>query len=589
MMREIDYDSDGTVTVEEWRRGGLTTIPLLVLLGFDSDIKEDGSHLWRLRHFNRTAYCNLCLTKLVAGFGRQGLCCSLCKYTVHERCAKGALKNCIASYAKRRTETEMRHHWIEGNCTDRCHRCRKPIRTFDGKHCRWCQVTLHTRCAPAWPVRCDLGRLRFHILPPTSIVPTVLERKESAFAPPSQALLGPGQTPSTSTSTSTSTSNSNSLQPQGFQITPLPHTRPLVVFINPKSGGKQGERLFRKFQYLLNPRQVYNLSAGGPTPGLDFYKEVECVNILCCGGDGTVGWVLDSMDRQGYEAGKRPPVAVLPLGTGNDLARCLAWGGGYENESLAKILERVERASVVSLDRWDLDIRQTHPSDKGDKVPNNVINNYFSIGVDASIAHRFHLMREKHPEKFNNRMKNKLWYFEFGTTETLAATCKNLHEDIEILCDEQSLDLANGAPLEGIAILNIPSIYGGSNLWGGGGSSGLSRTGELSTQDMGDGLLEVVGLDSAMQMGQVKAGLRGSGRRLAQCSSLTIRTKKTFPMQIDGEPWMQPGATIRISHKNQVPMLKAPKSKKANFLVSLIPKGLRRKSSPSRTASNDPD
>lgn len=58
-------------------------------------------------------------------------------------------------------------------------------------------------------------------------------------------------------------------EPRAFIVKPIPSPEviPVIVFINPKSGGNQGHKLLGKFQHLLNPRQVFDLTQGGPKMG----------------------------------------------------------------------------------------------------------------------------------------------------------------------------------------------------------------------------------------------------------------------------------------------------------------------------------
>uniref|UniRef100_A0A8D0KZ35 Diacylglycerol kinase n=1 Tax=Strix occidentalis caurina TaxID=311401 RepID=A0A8D0KZ35_STROC len=352
-----------------------------------------------------------------------------------------------------------------------------------------------------------------------------------------------------------------------FVIKPIssPLMKPLLVFVNPKSGGNQGTKVLQMFMWYLNPRQVFDLSQEGPRDALELYRKVPNLRILACGGDGTVGWILSILDE--LQLSPPPPVAVLPLGTGNDLARTLNWGGGYTDEPVSKILCHVEDGTIVQLDRWNLqvernpDLPQDELEDGARKLPLSVFNNYFSLGFDAHVTLEFHESREANPEKFNSRFRNKMFYAGAAFTDFLQRSSRDLSKHVKVVCDGTDLTpKIQELKFQCIVFLNIPRYCAGTMPWG---NPGDHRDFEPQRHD--DGYIEVIGFTMA-SLAALQVG--GHGERLHQCREVTLLTYKSIPMQVDGEPCRLAPSLIRISLRNQANMVQKSKRRTSMPLLN---------------------
>jgi len=423
----------------------------------------------------------------------------------------------------------MYHHWVRGNlplCSI-CDICNNPCGnqpSLSDYQCMWCHRTVHESfCYNRQDLECDFGRMRELVIPPYSItLKTVGWRGQGKVVV--KEVVHPG----------------------------FSKWSPLLVFANPKSGGYEGANLLKAFRGLLNPAQVIDLSEISPEVALEFCNLLPDVEfrVLICGGDGTIGWVLNAIEK--LKLSRPPYTAILPLGTGNDLAAVLHWGKKYLGDvhEIEDVLYDIEEADLVELDRWKVNICSEGLFHVKSSPAEFKMNSYLSVGCDAQVVLNFHKHRESQPSLFKNRLINKLMYFIYGSKDVIAQECKNLHERLELELDGKRIELPN---LEGIIVLNISSWCGGCEIWK------SFAEGKAPQTSFNDGLLEVVGLYSSLHIAKVRVNLT-EPIMLGQAKNVKLTIKGTkqarnVPMQIDGEPWEQKPCTINISYHSKAHML----------------------------------
>jgi hypothetical protein len=370
------------------------------------------------------------------------------------------------------------------------------------------------------------------------------------------------------------------------QITYPLNTGPYAIFVNRKSGGKQGKRVLNNLKMKLLPQNYCDILR---TPTLKKLLELHRTYgnqslVVCCGGDGTIRWIMDEANE--LKINEDLTYCLIPLGTGNDLVNHViqtnynssSFSTAQRFYSVATLLSpttnfsdfsaaSVSSHKTVSFDRWNITVLSSRKREQISKallstlhIPKSInqtrlldyfqrkrklfnsmkvqlnnrkdsflhdhpglnplsiyssyspslnntsyssslnftrrsllirnylstllhlknqnqnsnthlnranknFNNYFGIGIDGMISHRFDTIRKRSPNLFVHSLINKILYFLIWVVQTIFHKHQNLVEHVEIICDGAKIDLSQFEVLQGIVLTNIDSYAGGCRLW----------------------------------------------------------------------------------------------------------------------------
>ena len=163
-------------------------------------------------------------------------------------------------------------------------------------------------------------------------------------------------------------------------------------------------------------------------------------------------------------------IGVLPLGTGNDLARVLGWGAALDDDNqLPKLLESFERATTKMLDRWSMmtyeiptnqSAGMLNPTDA--TLINSNLNRNIPIGESVYTMNHEHLSNSNFDElkKDNDEnlthLEDSIWYHLSNMLQN--ENINNIIESSQILENKITEALIRVNDLYNI--YNLPNEFG---------------------------------------------------------------------------------------------------------------------------------
>jgi YegS/Rv2252/BmrU family lipid kinase len=284
----------------------------------------------------------------------------------------------------------------------------------------------------------------------------------------------------------------------------------ITVVLNPTAGSDTAlgfrtevmDALLRSFP-SANLTMLHTTSADDPE---HLGATVEADLIISLSGDGTVHGLAQGLMRRNPSL--RPVLTVIPVGSGNDIARTFSIP-----KTPAKAVQALANGRLVPCDLGRIVIDKENPSSETKTV-------YFlqtlSFGVDAAVAMKTVELRRK------TRQRESVLYARAAVGAILTELHANhIHYSLDNETFEEELLI--------MAIQNGPTYGGGFMV--------------APAAKIDDGFLDIItatkmNVPKALySLNQMKRGTHGTvkGFRIRQAQTLSVTTKKQLPVQVDGE------------------------------------------------------